>query len=732
MRESGEIGALWHWGVAMYRFRWTVVLISALVFAVMAYYAQEVPGLLKDNGFTPRGSDSDIGLTLLERELDFAPSTLTLVYTSDSFNMTGRDATQTILDSLAELKNLPYVANISIIETTRLADRNDIQSVLVELTVSRTEALVKYPEFRSLIAAPEGMKVYVNGGTATLYDVQQATKKDMAKSELMGLPIALIVLLLIFGTLWAALLPLIAGVMSVAITLGITYFIAQSYSLSNFMPSMVTMVGLAVGIDYALFVVSRFRDELKRQRSVSKAVARTSGTAGKSILFSGFAVLIGMLGMLFIDLPVMRSLCLGGVLVVLTSVIVSNTLLLALLGIFGRRIDSFRVFPAFQRRRANSSLWERLAFAVMKRPVFLALPMSAVLIALTLPVGNMKLGVPTADVLPPSYESRQGADLLKQTYDAREANPIQIVVQAPGDVWEEDTIRDIRDYSDRIKEVHGVNYVESYITALGDHPPEVTAGLLESGRARRQMEDRKLAKRHTAVLVVVPESDPESAGTATLIGKIRSLDSGSLDALVTGSTAYRIDMMDRINNGLPALLAFVMAVTYVVLLFAFKSVLLPLKAVLMNVLSLGASLGIAVAVFQHGWMADALNITSIGYVSIILPVTIFCVVFGISMDYEVFLISRIMEEYERTGDNDRSTAEGIKKTGGVITSAAFILMVVVGFFIFTDIEITKALGVGLFCAIFIDATFIRMIIVPALMKLLGPANWWAPRWIAGR
>lgn len=207
------------------------------------------------------------------------------------------------------------------------------------------------------------------------------------------------------------------------------------------------------------------------------------------------------------------------------------------------------------------------------------------------------------------------------------------------------------------------------------------------------------------------------------------MEPATLETLVTGETAYRVDMIERINRGLPTLIAFVMTVTYLVLLFSFKSVLLPLKAVLMNILSLGASLGSVVLVFQEGWLAETLQITSTGYVSIIIPVSIFCVVFGISMDYEVFLISRIMEEYERTGNNDWSTAAGLEKIGALITSAALILMVVVGSFIFTDIEITKALGLGLFSAIFIDATFIRIIVVPALMKLLGEANWWSPYWL---
>jgi RND superfamily putative drug exporter len=728
MRESGEKRWLWHFGLAMYRYRWIVVLIWTLIFAGLGYFAHKVPDLLKDNGFSPYGSESETGQNRMQSQLGHPPSMLTIVYTSDRLNLRSEHEVQTILSSLDDLRKLPFVTRIKVNQSERLLARHGIQSIHVELSLDNAKALDKYPEIRSRIHAPEGMKVYVDGGTATLYDIQQATRKDMSKSELWGLPIALVVLLIIFGTFLAAILPLIVGVMSVAVALGITYFIAERYSLSNFLPNLVTMVGLAIGIDYALFIVSRFREELKRYSDVGEAVATTCQTAGKSILFSGFAVLISMLGMLFIDLPVMRALCLGGVLVVSAAVLSSSTLLPALLGLFGHNINRLQMFPGLQRKRGNSILWERIAFFVMKHPTVLVLLMSGILVVLMLPIGGIKLGVPNAEVLPPTYESRQGSDLLKQTYDARQASPIQIVVDAPGVVWEQAAIRDIHAYSEQVRRLPNVNRVRSYITVLGNHSPEETAALVGPDRTKRRLETQRLAKGHTALLVVVPRSDPDSAATANLVKQIRRLDTGRLHTYTSGAAAYRVDIMDRVNRGLPATIGFVMAVTYVILFAAFKSVLLPLKAVIMNVLSLGASLGIVVIVFQEGLMAKALNITSTGYVSVVLPVTIFCVVFGISMDYEVFLISRIMEEYERTRDNDWSTAFGLKQTGGLITSAAFILIVVVGSFIFTDIEITKAIGVGLFSAIFIDATFIRVIVVPALMKLLGRANWWRPSW----
>lgn len=725
-------GFFWRLGSLIYSFKWGVLVFWIIVTVFLGIFAPKLPEQLNENGFIPPDSESDAAFRNLQEHLGFAPSMLNIVYKSEEDDITDPESTARILESLVPLNNMPYVKEIRINKTKKLNGRTDIQSVLVELDLTSNEALDKFPDIRKKIDPPSGMKVYVDGGTATLYDVQKATKTDMAKAEMLGIPIALIVLLIIFGTVWAALLPLVIGIMSVTLTLGMTYFIAQFVSLSNFLPNIVFMLGLAIGIDYALFFVSRFREELTLESNVRAAVSNTAEKAGKSVFFSGVAVLIGMLGMLFIRLPIMYALCLGGVIVVFSSIVLSITLLPALLSILGHRINSLQVFPKIKNRLGSSVFWEKIAFGVMKRPVPLALGISGFLLLLMFPVGGMKLGVPSAEVLPPSYESRAGADLLKKTYDARRGNPLQIYVETKKPIYEEETISEMLSYSSKLEKVPGAQKISSYITAIGGNTSQEKALFLSSADTRKDLEDARLAKDWSAVITVVPRHDPDSLEAADLVKSLRRVDSGSLKIGITGETAYRVDMIDRISRGLPALVSFIIAVTYIILFFAFKSVLLPLKAVLMNILSLGASLGIVVLVFQKGWFAESLQISAIGYVSIVMPVTIFCIVFGISMDYEVFLISRIMEEYEKTSDNDWSTAAGLKQTGSLITSAALILMVVVGSFIFTDIEITKALGIGLFSAILIDATLIRIIIVPALMKLLGKANWWAPAWIKGR
>ncbi len=713
----------------MYRRRKTVLVLWLVVFAVFAWWAPKAPGMLNDNGFTPYGSESEAGKRILRDDLGAASSLFHLVYESDRLDLTADPEKRRIIDSLSELQKRPGVGSISFHAAPRLEDGRNVQAVLVPLDLETDESLKQFPEIRGMIQPPSGMKVYVTGEAPVLYDLQNASKHDIMRAEMIGLPIALVVLLLIFGTVPGALLPLIAGIASVTVTLGMTYFIARDVSLSSFLPNMVTMLGLAVGIDYALFMVSRFREELKAGRDVETAVSATCQTAGKAIFFSGIAVLIGLLGMLLIDFNIFRSLCLGGVMVVFVSVTAGNTLLPALLGMFGHKVNALRIMPAAWRDKRASRLWENVAYFVMNKPLLLVLVMSAILFAMMLPLLQMKLGVSDADVIPPSYESRFGSDLLDRTYDQREMSPVQIAVQSDEPVWDERTVRQVQSFTAELGKLPQVERIVSYADLLPPESPAQASDPLARSSWRQQVEARKLAADHTAVVTVIPRSDPDSKAVSRLVERIRQLDAGDLRVSVTGAAAYRLDIVNRIHSQIPAVILFVVGATYLVLLFAFRSVVLPLKAVLMNMMSLGASLGAVVSVFQFGRGAELFQVTSTGYVNAILPMIVFCVVFGISMDYEVFLISRIMEEYEAGGDNQASTAAGLKRTGGLITGAASILVVVVGTFIFTDLEIMKALGLGLALAVFLDATLIRIIIVPALMKLMGRVNWWAPAWL---
>lgn len=735
VRETDKHGLFWHWGKLMYRRRHLVWSVWVIIFLVMALFAFQVPSMLKDNGFTPAGSESDNGLNVLRDEMGISATMMDIVYESkDGSSLMTDQAMQLIEQSLSKLQEQPYVTDLHVRQDGRIGNRQDVTSVNVIFNMDTNDALEQYPDIRRLIPDIPSMNIYASGATPVYYDMQEASKRDIVKSEMIGLPIALIVLLIVFGTLLAGLLPLIVGLFSVTVTLGLLYFIALSTdSLSNFLPNVVTMLGLAVGIDYALFMVSRFREELRCQPSIEQAVAMTAQRAGQSIFFSGVAVLIGLVAMAFIDLSLFRSLSLGGVMVVSMSVIVGNTLLLSLLAVFGEKINRYPVIPRRFRRSTDgeeSRFWIKIAHGVMKRPVTIVILLCAILITCALPVGGMKIGIPAAEVLPPKYESRYGADLMNEVYDPHELTPVQLVLRADKAYTELDTIQEAEKWADQILKVEGVRRVDSYVAALAQLPTaEAKAGALQNEQLRAQLEGSHLVKGQLIIMQVIPDVQPDGDEAFELVRQLRELDLGSdvNEKYVTGRPAVQLDIIDRITNALPYVVGFILLVTYFVLFIAFRSVLLPLKAVLMNILSLGASLGIVVLVFQHGYLADLFQVTSTGIVVAMLPVIIFCVVFGISMDYEVFLLSRIAEEYDRTKNNEHSTAEGLKKTGSIITSAAFILIVVVGAFIFTDNEMMKAIGLGLATSVLLDATLIRVFLVPALMKLMGKLNWWAPR-----
>lgn len=737
MGETVKLGLLWHWGKWMYRQRHWVWSIWAILFVVASIYAIQVPAMLKDSGFTPTGSESLVGYELLRDKLGLSSTTMDIVYESkDGRSLLTEEAKQRINDSLSKLKKDPAVSDIQLRTTGRIGARTDVVAAHVLLNMDMDESLARYADLRKLIAAVPHMSAYVTGSTPVQADMQTASKNDIVKAEIIGLPIALLVLLLVFGTLFAGMLPLIIGLFSVSTTLGIIYIIASmTDSLSNFLPNMVTMLGLAVGIDYALFMVSRFREELQQQETVEDAVAMTAETAGRSIWFSGMAVLIGLIAMSFINLPLFRSLCIGGVIVVMMSVIAGNTLLLSLLGVLGEKVNRYPIVPARWRRAkggSGSRLWSRIAHDVMKRPVAIVLLLTLFLIACTLPIMGMKIGIPDAEMLPSKYESRYGAELMKRVYDEQIGNPIQLVARMKKPYYHIETIQATEQFMVQLGKLEGVRYVDSYLSALEQQNirgGEKQAKALTRPELRAQLEALLPLKEDLLILQIVPDSHMNREEVFQLVDQLRMLapQLGASETYVTGKPAIQWDIVYRITTAIPYVIAFILAASYVVLFFAFRSILLPLKAVMMNVLSLGASLGIVVLVFQHGYMAELLQVTSTGMIVAVLPVIIFCVVFGISMDYEVFLLSRIAEEYHRTHDNEHSTARGLMQTGSIITSAAFILIVVVGSFIFTDNEMMKAIGLGLVVSIFLDATLIRIFLVPAFMKLMGRANWWAPR-----
>lgn len=724
------------WGRVMFRYRWAVVVAWFFLLCILIPFAVNTPHLLKDNGFTPVGSPSQIGIQKLENNLGMSAATLDIVLESTTGeNLTTSVSTNRINEELASLRAEPFVKDMFIQLATHQPGQEHIISISVLLNESTVDALKHFEEIKGAVPEVSGVDTYITGNTAVYYDMNQAVRSDIVQAEIFGIPAALIILLFVFRSIPAAVLPLIVGGTSVTMSMGLLYFVVTWLgSLSNFVPNIVTMLGLALGIDYALFIVSRFREELKH-RTVEDALAITCGTAGKSVVISGIAVWVGLLAMNFIDLPIFRSLSIGGLTVVLISMVLANTMLPALLGILGQKINAWPI--SFRRRTVQNkpkvtTFWAKLSEFVMVHPVLIVVGVTALLATTMIPVSQMKLGIPTTEVLPFSYESRAGAELMKQAYDMNEVNAIHIAVELTEPYGNVSSVQEIKNYMSILRLMPNVKRVESYASISRESAEEVVK-LLAKPEIRSQIEARHVALDRTAVIAVVSEYNDTDKRTVQLVKDIRNTPQASdMKTYVTGAPAYKLDIMKRIEKGMPWVLLFIFILTYGVLLFAFRSIILPLKAVIMNLLSLGASLGIVVLVFQYGYGADFFQVSYTGSVFAFLPVLIFCIVFGVSMDYEVFMLSRMKEAYDTNGDYEGSTAEGLQQTGGIITSAALILIVVVGAFIFTDNEIMKAMGLGMTAAVLLDVSIIRILLVPALMKLLGKANWWSPAWMFKR
>jgi RND superfamily putative drug exporter len=526
----------------------------------------------------------------------------------------------------------------------------------------------------------------------------------------------------------------------VAITLALMVGLSQVAELSIFSLNLATMLGLGLGIDYSLFIVSRFREELRAGGSVERAVAWSTATAGRAVLFSGATVMIGLLALLTFDITALRSMGMAGALVVFLSLLAALTLLPALLGVLGPRIDALAIGPlasAAARAGTGDGFWSRLARLVMARPVMVLVPLLALLVGLGLPFLRVELGAPDASILPTDVQSRRGFDLLQRHWGEGELSPLLLVFQTTDGTspLQADHVLALADFLRRVQADPSVERVSSITTldpritpeqyaalyADPQHIPDVYAALAAQASVRGD----------TVVANVTSRFGQTDVRAKDLVRAIRATPPpAGFRLLVGGGTAGVIDYADRLYQQFPRAAILVVVAIYVILLRTFGSVVLPFKAVLMNVLSILASYGALVVIFQEGALSNVLHFQPLGFVEASLPIVMFCVLFGLSMDYEVFLLSRIQEAHVEGADNPSSVAYGLERSGRIITSAAAIVVLVSLSFVAADIVLIKALGLGTAIAVLLDASLVRALLVPATMRLLGEWNWWAPAWLA--
>jgi RND superfamily putative drug exporter len=594
------------------------------------------------------------------------------------------------------------------------AARDSTEPIFVmplEVTASRDDSVDEAAQIRlNLDVDSEGAAVplHIVGQGGLWAGMQELSKQDLEQAELFGLPIVLAILLAVFGSLPAAALPLALGVAAVTVTGAIVFLLAQVMEMSIFVTNMASMLGIGVAVDYSLFILARYREELRGGRSPAQARAAAMRTSGLAVTFSGATVVVALAGLFLIDAKVADSMAVGAIVVVAVAVLAAVTLLPALIALLGHRVSEpgkiiGRLRPK-RRERTGPGFWERWTNALMKRPLPFAIGAAGLMLLIALPGLSLQLGTGAIPQFPKGFETRDGFELA---------------AQAPGGAGALGPIQLIADFGDRPVDQPALEAV----------PPQLAkvSGIADITGPYVSRDGRR------GLFIITPTYAAEDDRTIALVETIRDIDgSAGATLLVGGPTAQNTDFSDLVQGSLWKVAVFVVVLSLLVLLLALRSIVLPIKAVLMNVLSVAAAYGVLVMVFQYGWFDGIFGYDSLGYVQALTPALLLAIVFGLSMDYEVFMLSRIKERFQATGDNRKAVGQGLAASAATITSAALIMVAVFTIFAFTGVPQIKEIGVGLAVAIFLDATVVRLVLVPATMELLGDRNWWLPEWLDRR
>jgi RND superfamily putative drug exporter len=746
------------WGAFVYRFRRVIAVLAIVIAVAASTLASGATGALSAGGWTDPDSESAAVTDRLKDDFDAGGGTIIAVYRgsagddarSDDFQATIRDS----LERLVEDDRVEGSVGWAETRDDRFISTDGTSAyVVVRLAITDEEAVDAMEELRALIDPPADVTLQLTGVAPATQDQAEQSEKELIQAETVSFPFAALILILVFASLLAAGLPLLVAALAIPTTLGGVYLAAQVTELSIYVQNVATMLGLALAIDYSLFMVSRFREELRRGRDVGTAVQITVATSGKAVTFSGLAVAIGLSGLLLFQPTALRSFGIGGALTVAASVFFALTFLPAVLGMLGPRVNALSVAGLRDRLRralgrpvgaaaeaAQASRWERMAHRVMARPIAVLVPTLAFLLIAGTPFLRLSQGIPDASVLPVGIESREASVALSTEFQAGETSPIIVLATVDGSPTDEANVQRILDLSAEIDGLDHIDRVEGPFAGIKDPqtgadldaagiaalftmprenlPPEMAAGL-------DRLEEAYIRGSTVRLDAISPLSPLSPDGTA-VVPTVRDVEVDGLTTQVGGLAGEGRDFMESQSDTIPWAIALTLGASALILFLLFGSVVIPIKAVIMTLLSITASFGALVFIFQDGNFADILGFTTPGFTIAGNPIIMFSVLFGLSMDYEVLLLSRIQEAYRRTGDNTGSVAEGLAKTAGVITGAALIMVTVFSAFALAESITIKSIGVGMAIAVLIDATIVRVLLVPATMRLMGRWNWWAP------
>jgi uncharacterized membrane protein YdfJ with MMPL/SSD domain len=615
----------------------------------------------------------------------------------------------------------------------------------VHFHTDRKEAKAIMSDLHETVTIGGSYEGWLTDGIAIDWTFDDRIKNDLIKAELVSGPLSVLILGIVFGSLVAALLPVGVGVGTVLAAIGMTVWLSNVTDVTVYATNIISLIGIGVSIDYSLFLVNRFREELDRGHDVRTATAMSCATAGKAVFYSGITVAIGLMGMLFFTNTSLPSLGIGGTIAVSIAMVYSTIVLPAVMAWLGPRVNKGKIPFSLDMRAKDDGAWARIAKRVMDRPWAVLIPTLLLLIGAGLPFAYAEFSLSSWKALPPDDESRRGMEIIDEQWPDQAANSIFLVIDTDGaDPLSEANLRAQHAYiSDLLNDSRasgglGVGLPSPSMNAdevvqFWQTPDEFLPA--EQAAMRESLRSALVGDNATMISLQLVGAQT-NVDSRKMVEDIREERDGFLNQLtgendrllVAGFAAYNADNLDAIADNLPRALGFILIATVLLIFLQVRSVVIPIKAIAMNILSISASFGMLVWVFQWGYGESLLNFTA-QPIDSGNPVIMFCIVFGLSMDYEVLMLSRIHEEWERTGDNTQAVANGLQKTGGLITGAAAIMVVVFSAFGLSSVIILKQIGLGLALAIFVDATLVRALVVPSTMRLMGKWNWWAPAFL---
>jgi len=704
---SGSVLA--RWGRTAYRRRRLILLIALLVAVVGGVWGTTIFGRVQTaGGFNAPDSQSQHEADLATQAFGRDTGDVVVLYSSPTLTTASpafRSAVTSTLAALPHSRVESYASYWSAGSRQFVSASGHQTYAVIEMAgATDTARQTSYDAIKTDLSAP-GLRTQVGGVVPTDETIDQQTTTSITRAEGLSFPILLILLLVIFGSLTAACMPLAIGALGILGSFTALRLLTLFTGVSVFSLNITTILGLGLGIDYGLFLVTRFREELHQPGTVEDAVARTVATAGRTVLVSGVTVAIVLSSLMLFPETILRSIGYGGVATVLVDMLAALTVLPALLAVLGPKVNSLRIRRSVQRPPAAEAGggWYRLAHSVMRRPVLYAVPIVLVLLGLGSPFLKVVWGGVDATALPASAAPRLVTDALNTGFPGNPTAPIETIVQFPGAI------------AGSPARAAGLT---AYVGRL-DHLPGITAAQVTGIRGDIARVDMTYGP------------GPYTPQARAIAGTVRDVAAppGATSA-TGGQTAALADELSSLGQTLPWMALTLVLATFGLLFLAFGSLILPLQAIAANILSLSAMYGVVTWIFADGHLSGLLGFTPNGTISPTIPILMFAIMFGLSMDYEVFLLSRIRERYDITGDNTTAIASGLQRTGGVITSAALLLIIVIGLFSLSSITFIKMLGVGMIVALILDATLVRMLLVPATLRLLGHASWWAPRPLA--